>query len=97
MDESLIKLCNDKIAHAKFKQLYRERPIDKVKGLQYDQQKVAFYLAWESCKRIMKEAMEEELKESVKELLATYSDLGLTIEVMGVQFVNAKILEELRI
>ena len=97
MEDSLVKLCGDEVAHAKYKQLYGDKPSDRSKAAKWEHERVVFFLAWDSCKRVMKKSMEEELKISIKELLETYSDLQLTIEVMGVTFVNAKILDELRV
>jgi len=92
MEDSLVKLCSDKVAHAKFKQLYGERPDDKAKGLQHDQQKVAFHLAWESCKKVMKERIEQEIREFFAETEAEY----VWINSKGEEFINKLYLEEFR-
>ena len=62
MDENLVKLCSDEIAHAKYKQLYGEKPEEKTKAVEWEAKRLAFFLAWDACKKVMKERVEEEIQ-----------------------------------
>ena len=93
MDESLVKLCSDKVAHKKFELLYGEKPKDKVKGAMYDEQKIAFFLAWDIAKRVTKKRVEEEIKKFFSEV---YVEEVYT-NTKGEKYISLRYIEELRI
>ena len=98
MEESLVKVCSDEVAHAKFKQLYGERPkatnhSTKMAGLRYDQQRVAFYLAWESSKKVVKERVEVEIAQFFEEV----DSEGVWYNVNGEKYISMRYLVELRV
>ena len=90
MDETLVKLCSDKVAHAKYKQLYGEKPSNKSKAVEWEAKRLVFFLAWDSCKRIMKERVVQE----IKDFFALAYTEEVYINSKGEKFISLEYAEE---
>ena len=93
MQEYLVKLCSDELAHSKFKQLYGEKPSEKIPARKWELERLAFFLAWDIAIRVTKQRVEEEIK--------NFFDTVYTEEVYtnskGEKFISTRYIKELRV
>lgn len=91
MDQDLVKTLEDDFVQRKFEQLYGKQPSNEDKYKIWLQKRTIFYIAWDSCRRYMKQKISAEVEEFFREASKDY-DMR---HIEGRTYMDTSILKEL--